>query len=102
MRTYLPAVAWQIAQGIKELHDLNIIHRDIKPENIFVKKREYYSFKIGDFGLCKIMKDDQIQDKKSTVGTINYMAPETFFSNYNESVDIWSFGCLLYEASRGT
>ena len=50
----------QIVNGLKYLHEKNIIHRDLKTENIFVKfyNKENYNnmnldkthIKIGDFG----------------------------------------------------
>ena len=40
----------EILEGIKYIHDNNIIHRDIKPKNLFIKNGV---LKIGDFGLCK-------------------------------------------------
>ena len=41
----------QICEGIKEIHNKNIIHRDIKPENIFMNENR--DIKIGDFGISK-------------------------------------------------
>lgn len=39
---------------------------------------------------------------KSAIGTINYMAPEILkFMEYDGNVDIWSFGCVMYELFVG-
>lgn len=68
-----------------------IIHRDIKPQNIFVSK--YGDFKLGDFGVAKAATMGSL-DK---VGTYSYMAPEVYKGKvYNESVDIYSLGMVLY------
>jgi serine/threonine protein kinase len=84
----------QICLGLKEIHDSNIIHRDLKPENIFIDKD---SIKIGDFGISKKLSFNDPYCK-STVGTYNYMAPEILNGEkYNNKVDIWAFGCIIYE-----
>lgn len=44
----------QLFQGIKYLHERNIVHRDIKPENILLTDRNL-SVKLADFGLAKII-----------------------------------------------
>jgi len=70
-------------------------HRDIKPANVFIDK--YQLFKLGDFGLARILSSDT-QLAKTNVGTPYYMAPEQVNElPYNEKCDIWSMGCLLFE-----
>ena len=69
-----------------------IIHRDIKPQNIFVSK--YGDFKLGDFGVAK---EEHIRGAADKVGTYAYMAPEVYKNKtYDESVDIYSLGMVLY------
>lgn len=43
-----------MCNGIKSIHDLDLVHRDLKTQNIF--KTESLEIKIGDFGLAKIQK----------------------------------------------
>lgn len=47
----------QLFQGIKYLHERNIVHRDIKPENILLADKNL-SVKLADFGLAKIIGDE--------------------------------------------
>lgn len=88
-------VAQQLAAGIKYLHMSKIIHRDLKPKNILITKDSL--IKIADLGLAKAMKSTNNQ-AKSEVGTPLYMAPEILKGkNYTFAVDIWAFGCIVYE-----
>ncbi|KAI5435906.1 Mitogen-activated protein kinase kinase kinase 1, variant 4 [Lathyrus oleraceus] len=61
----------QILNGLKYLHDRNIVHRDIKCANILVDANG--SVKVADFGLAKAIK---LNDVKSCQGTAFWMAPE--------------------------
>lgn len=83
----------QICQGLKSLHQANILHRDIKAQNIFlVAARE---IKIGDLGVAKVTKGGMAYTQ---IGTPYYMSPEIWRRRpYNKKSDIWSLGCLLYE-----
>lgn len=83
-----------ICSGLEECKKINIIHRDIKEANIFVSGNGMY--KIGDFGISReIIKSSSIASIK---GTPYYMAPESFKeSNYDERVDIYSLGLVLYK-----
>ncbi|KAH0575246.1 Kinase, NEK [Spironucleus salmonicida] len=71
-----------------------LINRDLKPANVFLTDQR--TIKVGDFGLCRTLGDQSIA--KTNVGTPLYMAPELLENKpYNEKVDIWSLGCILYE-----
>lgn len=48
---------YQIAIGIEELHNADVVHRDIKPENIFYCKSNNKLY-IGDFGISHFKESD--------------------------------------------
>lgn len=88
-------IVFNIYLGIKEIHKKNIIHRDLKPENLFLST--FNRIKIGDFGICKQL-DLNNKYANTSVGTNVYMAPEVIKGEtYNDKVDIWAFGCIIYE-----
>ena len=84
----------EICKGLKEIHKRNIIHRDLKPENIFIDKD--FKIKIGDFGIYKQLNKPK-EYATSFQGTSNYLAPEILNKRYNNKVDIWALGCIIYE-----
>ena len=45
----------QMIEGLKALHDKNIMHRDIKSANIFLVK-DKHQCKIGDMNVSKVIK----------------------------------------------
>jgi serine/threonine protein kinase len=72
----------------------NIIHRDIKPENIFIS--EFNVFKVGDFGIARRLESRSNVNPLTAIGTPGYAAPEVISDNYDERVDIYSLGIVLY------
>ncbi|CAG5113597.1 Oidioi.mRNA.OKI2018_I69.chr2.g7687.t1.cds [Oikopleura dioica] len=84
----------QMLSGLAYIHAKNIIHRDLKPSNIFL--RNDLTLAIGDFGVATLM-DDKRTKTRTTVGSVNWMAPEVFERPYDDRSDIWSFGCILLE-----
>ena len=85
----------QICLGIKAIHKNKIIHRDLKPENIFINENN--KIKIGDFGISKKLETNKTA-RHSNIGTEYYMAPEIRKrQQYNNKVDIYSLGCIIYE-----
>jgi serine/threonine protein kinase/Tol biopolymer transport system component len=105
----------QVASGLAKAHAAGIVHRDLKPDNIMIAKDGYA--KILDFGLAKLIETVGIATETASdvatveweqhslpgklLGTIGYMSPEQAQGKVNEidhRSDIFSFGCMLYEA----
>ncbi|URD86772.1 serine threonine-protein kinase [Musa troglodytarum] len=87
--------ARQILRGLEYLHGHKppILHRDLKCDNIFVNGN-HGEVKIGDLGLAVVM---QQPTARSVIGTPEFMAPELYEEEYNELVDIYSFGMCMLE-----
>ncbi|KAK6254957.1 Protein kinase domain - like 10 [Theobroma cacao] len=85
----------QILRGLLYLHshDPPVIHRDLKCDNIFVNGNQG-EVKIGDLGLAAILRKSHAA---RCVGTPEFMAPEVYEEEYNELVDIYSFGMCILE-----
>ena len=83
----------QIIQGLKSLHDKNIMHRDLKSENIFLTKK--HKCKIGDMNVSKVLKEKLLMTQ---TGTPYYASPEVWMNKpYSFKSDLWSIGCVIYE-----
>ncbi|KAH9610389.1 hypothetical protein KSS87_023626 [Heliosperma pusillum] len=86
----------QILQGLAHLHSLDppVIHRDLKCDNIFVNGH-LGQVKIGDLGLAAILRGSR--HAHSVIGTPEFMAPELYEEEYDELVDVYSFGMCVIE-----
>lgn len=68
-----------ILSAVAYLHDHGIVHRDLKPENLLFRTPEDNAdLLIADFGLSRIMDEEQFHVLTTTCGTPGYMAPEIF------------------------
>jgi Tol biopolymer transport system component len=111
LRTLLGYLA-QAAEGLSKAHAAGIVHRDLKPGNIMVSADGFT--KVLDFGLAKLTEKREsgpdISEAPtlaadgsavgSVVGTAGYMSPEQVQGRaVDHRSDIFSFGCILYEAA---
>ncbi|KAK2643641.1 hypothetical protein Ddye_018836 [Dipteronia dyeriana] len=89
-------VITQVLQAISHMHNLGIVHRDIKPDNIMFSADENL-VKLADFGSADFFSKESGELLRGVVGTPYYVAPEVVAGlDYNEKVDVWSAGVVLY------
>ena len=93
-------VGVDICSALEVCHKKGIIHRDIKPDNIFINANG--DFLLGDFGISKMV--DELNKAETRIGTYEYAAPEVVYAkegeSYDETVDIYSLGLVLYELAN--
>ncbi|HWU87877.1 MAG TPA: serine/threonine-protein kinase [Kofleriaceae bacterium] len=97
-------VALGLAGALDATHSRGIIHRDIKPANIILADDRFDRVKLVDFGIARLTSDAGVLTRTGRlVGTPSYMAPEQARGSVNleAAADVWSFGCVLYEALSG-
>ncbi|KAF4126051.1 hypothetical protein GMORB2_1297 [Geosmithia morbida] len=84
--------------AVTYLHDHGIVHRDLKPENLLFRTPEDNAeLLIADFGLSRIMDEEQFHVLTTTCGTPGYMAPEIFKkTGHGKPVDLWALGVITY------
>ncbi len=99
-------IALEIARGVRQIHQCNMIHRDLKPENIFLQNinGELHP-KIGDFGFATTLP----VAPEIPRGTLGYMSPQKMSHLpkgsplYADqlSEDAWALGTILYALFTG-
>ena len=88
--------ATKLLQTIHGFHRRGIVHRDLKVENILLSDKLNTSIQIADWGHADRIGDDNGSLTEQR-GTPIYMAPEMVKGEiYDEMVDNWSVGCILY------
>ncbi|XP_024969025.1 phosphoenolpyruvate carboxylase kinase 2-like [Cynara cardunculus var. scolymus] len=84
-----------LIQAVSHCHRLGIAHRDIKPDNVLFDSTG--KLKLADFGSAECFGMNESGMMTGVVGTPYYVAPEVLLGReYNEKVDVWSAGVILY------
>ncbi|CAL4967544.1 unnamed protein product [Urochloa decumbens] len=92
-------LAAQLADALAGCHRRGVAHRDVKPDNLFFDGGG--ALRLGDFGSAAWFGDGR--PMTGLVGTPYYVAPEVVAGReYNEKVDVWSAGVVLYVMLSGT
>jgi serine/threonine protein kinase len=97
----------QTTAAIAHAHERGVVHRDIKPSNIMLNFDEHniVNVQIVDFGVAKLVESDEAAKLTQTgesLGSPLYMSPEQCLGQQLDvRSDIYSFGCVMYEALMG-
>ncbi len=96
----------QTTAAIAHAHQRGVVHRDIKPSNIMLNfdERNSLTVKIVDFGVAKLVEgeDAKLTQTGESLGSPLYMSPEQCLGQQLDvRSDIYSFGCVMYEALLG-
>ena len=90
----------QILEGVKHMHERDVLHLDLKPENIMLVRPDSKQIKLIDFGLAR--KYIPGNDLKIMFGTPEFVAPEVLtYDTITRATDLWSVGVIAYVLLSG-
>ena len=94
-------IVGKLISCLKYMKERGVCHRDIKPENILYDPATG-DLRLIDFELSKMKKyKKDYLDLWTKTGSLFYRAPESFSFGYDESVDMWAAGVVLFELLTG-
>lgn len=108
------AIAKQLFAGVDALHRFGIMHRDLKPSNILFTADG--TLKLADLGMARTVSDTSTDENEKfdlgnsetmchtpCMGSRWYRSPELLYGSrkYDETIDLWSLGCIIAECLTG-
>jgi serine/threonine protein kinase len=87
-----------IILGMRYCHSRGIVHRNLTPSNILLT--DMLEAKIGDFRFAETLHADELSSP-ALVNAPEYTAPEVRGSDSGGPADVFSFGIILWEMTKG-
>jgi class 3 adenylate cyclase len=88
----------ELLAAIAHAHSKEVIHRDVKPQNIML--RSGTDGVLTDFGVAYAVESTG-RSSTMTVGTSGYIAPEVTSGRFDNTIDVYSAGVVLYKMLGG-
>ncbi|CAG8550332.1 11164_t:CDS:2, partial [Paraglomus occultum] len=102
-RLNIRVIVQSLAQAIEYVHDKGIVHLDIQPGNFVREDGIENKWRLIDFESAKVDREENVSSS-----TLRYAPPELIKASKQRtnikadtSMDMWSFGCTIYELFAG-
>ncbi|CAK9881528.1 unnamed protein product, partial [Sphagnum jensenii] len=97
-------IMWDIANGMKQLHECGLIHKDLKASNILVSPYRLQGWRTPSVEWAFNIKVGDYESSDGIAGTGFWRAPEVLKAlrdgtevEYSAAVDVYGFGMVCYE-----
>jgi serine/threonine protein kinase len=89
----------QACEGLQYVHDQQIVHRDVKPQNLILSERGVV---VVDFGIARLLGEEDETEGTVGIGTPKYMAPEVFAGGrISPRTDVYGIAATLWSLIAG-